>query len=392
MSHMAIYDDKRPKSGTSKHRERPKSGTVKWERDTMSGVYWRMGARGRKLFRHTYRNTERQQVACSKHQTITATRNHQREMLVTKPEPVTKATLREAYERIVADAQYAESTLDVHRAAWKHIAHLADMPAGKITSTAVSDALKAVPGTEMRAKVRYLLTTLGASVPVERKPKTRAKRMQKAPKPLRTITAEELARLVAEMPERYRALVEVMAYQGLRPGEAVSLRVGDLDAMRRTLKVERSLSGFTKTGIARTLTLPSSVAELLVAHIARFSPDTGEIAPMFTTESGHPIATKNAYDAWARRHFTPAVGRADIRTDLSPNDLRHYAVKFAIGHGADVFAVQKMLGHAKPSITLDVYGAEWESHAEELAERMDAPIRAARAKRPVSGRVVSLTS
>jgi integrase len=362
---------------------------IKWERDTVSGVYWRQGTRGRKLFRHVYRNTEGKQVACSQHENITSARRHQREMLVTKPQPVTRETLRQTYEQHVADAEYADATLRVHEAAWKYIQHLADVPAGKITISQVTAALESVDGSEMRSKVRYLLTTLGAPVATEKRPNTRARKMQRTRKPLRTITEPELGRLVAEMPERYRALVEVMAYQGLRPGEAVSLRVGDLDPMRRTLKVERSISGFTKTGIARTLTLPSSVAGLLVAHIASFSDATDPNAPMFTTESGGAIASKFAYDAWSRRHFTPAVERAGLGK-LSPNDLRHYAVKFAIGHGADVFAVQKMLGHAKPSITLDVYGSEWESHAEELAERMDEPIRTARATRPTEAMVVRL--
>jgi integrase len=363
---------------------------IKWERDTVAGVYWRQGTRGRKLFRHVYRNTENKQVACSQHTGITSARQHQREMLVTKPLPLGRDTLRQAYERLVADAQYADATLDLHRAAWKHIQHLADIPVGKITITEVTAALESVPGSEMRSKVRYLLTTLGAPVSVERKPNTRARKMQRAPKPLRTITEAELGRLVTEIPERYRALVEIMAYQGLRPGEAVSLRVGDLDPMRRTLKVERSISGFTKTGIARTLTLPSSVAGLLVAHIASFSGATDPNAPMFTTESGGAITTKFAYDAWSRRHFAPAVERAGITTKISPNDLRHYAVKFAIGQGADVFAVQRMLGHAKPSITLDIYGSEWETSAETLAENLDEPIRKARAVRPTEAKVVRL--
>jgi integrase len=362
---------------------------IRWERDTVTGVYWRQGAKGRKLFRHVYRNTEGKQVACSRHSGITSARNHQREMLVTKPPPLERFTLRQAYNRLVADAQYADATLDLHRAAWKHIEKLADMPVGKITITQVTAALESVDGSEMRSKVRYLLTTLGAPVSTERKPNTRARKMQRAPKPLRTITEAELGRLVIEIPERYRALVEVMAYQGLRPGEAVSLRVGDLDPMRRTIKVERSIGGPTKTGLARTLTLPPSVAELLVAHIARFCPDRGPIAQMFTTEGGGAITSKFSYDAWSRRHFTPAVQRAGLGK-LSPNDLRHYAVKFAIGHGADVFAVQKMLGHAKPSITLDVYGSEWESHAEELAAKMDEPIRRARATRPTEAKVVRL--
>jgi integrase len=363
---------------------------VKWERDTVGGVYWREGTRGRKLFRHVYRNTEGKQVACSSHPNITSARKHQREMLVSKPQPITKATLRETYERLIADAQYAPATLELHRAAWKHIQHLADIPAGKITIKQVTEALEAVPGFEMRAKVRYLLTTLGAPVSTERKPNTRAKKMQRAPKPLRTITADELARLEAEMPERYRALVEVMAYQGLRPGEAVSLRVGDLDSMRRTLKIERSISGFTKTGLARTLTLPKPIAEMLIDHRDRFSDPSDPDAPMFTTERGGAISTKFAYDAWSRRHFAPAVERAGITTKISPNDLRHYAVKFAIGQGADVFSVQRMLGHAKPSITLDIYGSEWDTSAEDLAAKLEGPIREALAVRPEDAKVVRL--
>lgn len=364
--------------------------TIKWERDTVGGVYWREGVRGRKLFRHVYRNTEGKQVACSQHENITSARRHQREMLVIKPQPIVRATLRQSYDQLVADAGYAPATLEVHRAAWRHIQHLADVPAGKISIKQVTEALEAVPGSEMRAKVRYLLTTLGAAVPNERKPNTRARKMQRAPKPVRTITADELARLEAEIPERYKALVEVMAYQGLRPGEAVSLRVGDLDPMRRTLKIERSISGFTKTGLARTLTLPKPIAEMLTDHLERFSDPSNPEAPMFTTESGDPITTKNAYDAWSRRHFAAARARAGIDRKLSPNDLRHYAVKFAIGQGADVFAVQRMLGHAKPSITLDVYGSEWEDAPERLAAKLDEPIRQARAKRPTEAKVVRL--
>jgi integrase len=160
--------------------------------------------------------------------------------------------------------------------------------------------------------------------------------------------------------------------------------------MRRELAVERSISGFTKTGLARILTLPKPIAEMLVDHLARFADVGDPDAPMFTTESGGAIATKFSYDAWSRRHFTPAVERAGITTKISPNDLRHYAVKFAIGQGADVFAVQRMLGHAKPSITLDIYGSEWETSAETLAENLDEPIRQARAARPEDAKVVRL--
>jgi hypothetical protein len=113
--------------------------TIEWERDTVPGVYWREGTRGRKLFRHVYRNTENKQVACSSHPNITSARKHQREMLVTKPQPITRATLRQSYEQLVADAGHADATLEVHRAAWKHIQHLADIPADAQAQQAATD-------------------------------------------------------------------------------------------------------------------------------------------------------------------------------------------------------------------------------------------------------------
>ena len=42
------------------------------------------------------------------------------------------------------------------------------------------------------------------------------------------------------------------------------------------------------------------------------------------------------------------------------NDLRQSAVSFAVAHGANVYAVQRMVCHSKPSVTLDVYGELWD--------------------------------
>jgi integrase len=40
---------------------------------------------------------------------------------------------------------------------------------------------------------------------------------------------------------------------------------------------------------------------------------------------------------------------------ITPHDLRHTAASLAVSAGANVKAVQRMLGHAKASMTLDVY-------------------------------------
>jgi len=54
------------------------------------------------------------------------------------------------------------------------------------------------------------------------------------------------------------------------------------------------------------------------------------------------------------RVFDPARDRAELGR-LTPHDLRHTAASLAIAAGANVKAVQRMLGHASAAMTLDVY-------------------------------------
>jgi hypothetical protein len=51
-----------------------------------------------------------------------------------------------------------------------------------------------------------------------------------------------------------------------------------------------------------------------------------------------------------------------------------------------------MVGHSKPSITLDVYGELWDDSQEQLASRLDAAIRAGSAAVPAAAEVVGLDS
>lgn len=82
-----------------------------------------------------------------------------------------------------------------------------------------------------------------------------------------------------------------------------------------------------------------------------------------------------------RRTFQRAAARAGLG-HLSPNDLRHSAASFAIAHGANVYDVQRMLGHARPSITLDVYGELFEEQHSRFIDHLDEVIRRSRAEAP----------
>ena len=69
--------------------------------------------------------------------------------------------------------------------------------------------------------------------------------------------------------------------------------------------------------------------------------------------------------------FDPAAKTAGLE-DLSSHDLRHTAASLLVASGANVKAVQRMLGHASAAMTLDVYSGLFDDDLGALAERMDA--------------------
>jgi integrase len=69
---------------------------------------------------------------------------------------------------------------------------------------------------------------------------------------------------------------------------------------------------------------------------------------------------------------TLRAGDRDFSGKFTTYDLRHTAASLAISAGANVKAVQSMLGHAKASMTLDVYAGLFGDDLDAVAERMDA--------------------
>lgn len=63
---------------------------------------------------------------------------------------------------------------------------------------------------------------------------------------------------------------------------------------------------------------------------------------------------------------------------LVPQELRHTAASLAISAGANVKAVQRMLGPASAAMTLDTYADLFDDDLDAVAERLDVAYRASR--------------
>lgn len=74
--------------------------------------------------------------------------------------------------------------------------------------------------------------------------------------------------------------------------------------------------------------------------------------------------------AKSRSWFKNALDKMEFR--LTPHDLRHTAASLAVSSGANVKAVQRMLGHKSAAMTLDVYSDLFDSDLELVADSLDA--------------------
>jgi integrase len=137
--------------------------------------------------------------------------------------------------------------------------------------------------------------------------------------------------------------------------------------------------GGVKTHEARTVRLPRSVADELGAYLAGRPHGPEDL--VFTAPRDGPLRESK----FVPNRFKPAVRAANdaiaqldgqgcpapLPDDLRLYDLRHTAASLMIRQGASVKAVQKQLGHATASITLDTYGHLFPDELEALAGRLE---------------------
>lgn len=207
---------------------------------------------------------------------------------------------------------------------------------------------------------------------VPRNPATGVRLPRPQPPEKRFLAKDEVFRL-ADAAGDYRALVLVLAYCGLRWGELAALRVGRVDLLRARLTVAESATevrgrltwGTPKSHQRRSVPVPRFLCELLAAElVAKSSNDL-----VFTTQWGKPLRNLN----FRRDVFDQAASQAGL-IGLTPHELRHTAARLAVSAGANVKAVQRMLGHASAAMTLDVYSGLFDDDLDAVAARLDASV------------------
>lgn len=164
------------------------------------------------------------------------------------------------------------------------------------------------------------------------------------------LTDEEITKIQStidlSLPEGMRnyVIIEVLYDCGLRVSELVNLRMSNIYADEEYLQI------IGKGDKERWVPIGKRALELLTTYIetvrCHLTPKPGEERYVFLNRRGHHLSRQMVFI-----FLQNAVREAGIKKSVSPHSLRHSFATELVENGADLRAVQEMLGHASVSTT-----------------------------------------
>lgn len=219
--------------------------------------------------------------------------------------------------------------------------------------------------------LRKIITTLGQIFsyavrhgyigynPLQAAQRPRAQGHEK--KPIRILSGDEIKALLnATKQQKYRMLFTLAIMSGARQGELLGLKWPDVDWDSGQIHIQRTYNNGgwydvkTTKSNRRVDIGPATMLELKRWKVAC---PPSRLKLVFPNEAGGPINATNLRN----RYFGPALEKAaEALKDPAIkktrfHDLRHTCASILLDQGQTIKYIQKQLGHASPTITLNVY-------------------------------------
>jgi len=196
---------------------------------------------------------------------------------------------------------------------------------------------------------------------------------------------DEARKFLSAVPVRWYPFFLTAISTGLRLGELLAMKWGNMDWGSERYFVRETLSrrryeyegGFTspKTeGSAQSVDLTSACLDALKGHRQRqaaerlkMGEDYQDLDLIFATPKGTPLDQKNV----VHRQFYSALESAGLRR-IRFHDLRHTCASLLINQGISPKYIQRQLRHASIDTTFDRYGHLFPETSQEATQKLDA--------------------
>ncbi|MBU1672163.1 MAG: site-specific integrase [Actinobacteria bacterium] len=190
---------------------------------------------------------------------------------------------------------------------------------------------------------------------IETNPAQYIKRVRGEHQEMDFLRPDEVSKLLQACETDFYPIVAVAVMTGMREGEEVALRRGDVDLDNGVIYIRRNFSpkfGITSTKThrsTRAVEMSQALATIVRGHLESTEGEPDDL--LFPGKDGGCILPQNMI----RDTFEPTLKRAGLRK-VRWHDLRHTFAALMLSSGENVMFVSRQLGHSSVKTTLDIYG------------------------------------
>ncbi len=247
-----------------------------------------------------------------------------------------------------------------------HFAYFDDLKINRITTAKIEKWMnrRAAEGMNL-STLRKITVSLGQIFGyavrhgyITSNPVTAAERPRRQGRPsgkrIRVLSPEQIAAFLEAVDiQKYRVLFTLAVFTGARQGELLGLKWTDIIWTASQVHIQRTFNNGQwyepKTVTSRRkIDLGPSVLQNLRRW--RLACPRSQLDLIFPNAMGQPMNHTNM----RTRHFKPALKRAKL-PEIRFHDLRHTYASLLIEQGENIKYIQSQLGHASPTVTLNVY-------------------------------------
>ncbi len=192
---------------------------------------------------------------------------------------------------------------------------------------------------------------------------------------MKVLTQNEVIRFLNQAKEEgYYELFLLELGTGMRRGEILALKWGDLNFITGELHIERQVNVFngeqvisvpkTKSSI-RTVILPPSLLQILSEYKGKINSEWMFPSPLDSTKTRHPSSVRKRMQIILER-----AGCKKVRF----HDLRHTFSVMALENGMDIKSLSSLLGHVSSATTIDIYSHISDTMRKQAVAKIDRQI------------------
>jgi integrase len=168
----------------------------------------------------------------------------------------------------------------------------------------------------------------------------------------RSFTDEEMGAMIAAAPEPLNTILVIIAILGVRIGEALALRVNDIDFTSKVIRVRQTVDAATRIAVGvkskasiADLPMPPQLEARLRSHLERHD---GKSELLFTNRNGRPLSANKLRE----KQLHPLLNRLGIPRG-GFHSIRHGVASALLADGVTPAVVQRQLRHSDARISWD---------------------------------------